>query len=139
MLNILIVDDSATMRSIVARVLRLAAVPVENLYFAENGERGLEILKACPVDLVMVDINMPVMDGCEMLERMKADTGLSDIPAIVVSTEGSESRISKLKSLGISAFVRKPFDRDALAGTINKLLGGEIAGRSRAGASHIMN
>lgn len=122
-LNILIVDDSITVRAVIAKTLQIAEVPVNELHEAENGQVALEILKNHWIDLVFADINMPVMTGVEMIERMNEDGLLKSIPVVVVSTEGSATRIDSLKEKGISAYIRKPFTPEALKEVIERITG----------------
>lgn len=117
-LNILVVDDSDIIRSMIQRTLRLAQLPLGNLYEASNGREGLEVLSEEWVDLVLADINMPVMTGAEMIDHMRALPELVDVPVIVVSTEGATERIDELMKRGISAWVRKPFTPEAIRDVI---------------------
>jgi len=107
--NVLVVDDSDVIRAMIARTLRLAAVPVGELHNAGNGKEALQVLEDEWIDLVLADINMPVMNGEEMLERMRGCPETADIPVIVVSTEGATERVSQLLGNGVTAWVRKPF------------------------------
>lgn len=120
--NILLVDDSAVMRGIIKKTLKLSGIPLGELLEGSNGREGMEILNHHWVDLVITDINMPVMDGEEMLDAMKQDNNLKDIPVLVVSTEGSESRIERLKAKGVR-FLRKPFSPERLRDEIYDILG----------------
>ena len=121
--NILIVDDSPTIRAIITKVLRLAKVAINELYEAENGQEALDILKDNWIDLVLADINMPVMNGIEMIERMSADGLLDTIPVIVVSTEGSTPRVERLKNQGIKGYIRKPCSPEFLRQLVDETLG----------------
>jgi len=121
--NILIVDDSPTIRAIIKKVLRLAKVAINELFEAENGKVALDILKAQWIDLVLADINMPVMNGIEMIERMSADGLLDTIPVIVVSTEGSTPRVERLKGQGIRGYIRKPCSPEYLRQLVDETLG----------------
>jgi two-component system chemotaxis response regulator CheY len=125
--NILLVDDSETMKNVIAKALEMAGVSVGSLFKAENGLKGLDVLKSEWVDIVFADINMPVMTGVEMVERMKADPATAGIPVVVISTEGSLARIHQLEQMGISGFLRKPFQPAALKKTIDAILGGAHA------------
>lgn len=116
--NILITDDSDTVRAVVAKTLRLSGLPLGDLREAENGNTALRLLREHWIDLVLADINMPEMNGLELVAQMKADDTLNDIPVIIVSTEGSKTRIDDLKRQGISAFVRKPFTPESLKAAI---------------------
>lgn len=112
-LNVLIVDDSAVMRAVIMKTLGMSGVPLGELHQAGNGEQALEILAAQPVDLVMLDISMPVMRGDEMLERVRAMPGHEELPVVVVSSERSGERIDRMKALG-AEFVCKPFAPEEL-------------------------
>lgn len=123
-LNVLVVDDSATVRSVIAKTLRLAEVPINELHEASNGEEALVVLKDQWIDLVFSDLNMPVMDGMALVDRMSSDEILKAIPVIIVSTEGSTTRIEELKLKGISGFIRKPFTPEQVREMIDSVLGG---------------
>lgn len=122
--NILVVDDSRTTRFIIAKTLKLAGVPVNELYQAENGAEALELLNKNWVDLVLADINMPVMDGVEMVDRMSKDGLMKTVPVVVVSTEGSKTRIEEMRAKGVRAYVRKPFTPEAVRKVVGDILGG---------------
>lgn len=119
-LNILIVDDSQIMRAMIKKTLKMAGIPINDIFEASNGEEGLALLRRTPVHLAVVDINMPVMNGEAMVGRMKADEELSQIPVVIVSTEGSQTRIQRLTSQGIY-FVRKPFSPETIRDTIKSI------------------
>ena len=122
-LNILLVDDSDTVRAVLHKTLRLAEVPISECFQAANGAEGLDILEKNWIDLVFADINMPVMNGVQMIEKM-ADSGLlKTIPVIVVSTEGSQTRIDYLKSKGVRAYLRKPFQPEQIKSIVEDILG----------------
>ena len=121
--NILIVDDSAIIRKMISRTLHLASVPVGDIFQAENGRDALGILGCNWIDLVLADINMPVMDGMTMLETMHEDDVLRHIPVVVISTEGSETKIEKLWQKGMKAFIKKPFMPETIREVIHQVLG----------------
>ncbi len=123
--RILLVDDSATTRELIARTLEIAGFEIDSVYHAANGSEALEVLKDNWVDLVFADINMPVMNGIEMIERMKDDPVLSSVPVVVVSTDGSASRVEQLSAKGIRAYLRKPFTPEQLRGVVETVLQGE--------------
>lgn len=122
-LNILLVDDSTTVRAVIARSLELAGVPVGNLHQAANGREALAILGREWIDLVFADINMPVMNGVEMIEKMREDGLLQTIPVIICSTEGSVSRIEQLRAAGVRAYIRKPFTPELLRQVVEDTVG----------------
>lgn len=123
-ISILVVDDSETVRSVIAKTLRMTNVPVKELYTAANGQEALDVLRNQWVDLVLTDINMPVMTGVELIERMVEDDALKGIPVVVVSTEGSATRIEELKAKGVCAYLRKPFTPEKFQEVFQKVLGG---------------
>jgi two-component system chemotaxis response regulator CheY len=122
-LNILVVDDSSVMRGIVVKTLRLCGVPLGEIHEAGNGQEGLEVLENNWIDLALIDINMPVMNGEEMIERVRANPETRDLQVIVVSTESSETRIEMLQKKDIG-FVHKPFSPEVLRKTIAGMIGG---------------
>ncbi|MFQ6099048.1 MAG: response regulator, partial [Armatimonadota bacterium] len=88
-----------------------------------NGQEGLDAIDRQRIDLVLADINMPVMNGEEMIERMRASPRSSHIPVIVISTEGSRTRIERLEQRGAS-FVHKPFTPETLRDVVEAITGG---------------
>ena len=122
-LNILVVDDSDTVRAIIGKTLRLAEIPISEFHEAANGQEALDILKEHWVDLVFSDINMPVMNGVEMIERMSEDDLLRSVPVVMVSTEGSATRIEQLMSKGVRAYIRKPFTPEIIRNVVSNIVG----------------
>lgn len=120
--NVLVVDDSAVMRQMVVRTLKMSGLPLGTVLEAGNGEEGLFVLQDQWVDLLLLDINMPVMNGEEMLRRLRDNPETAQLPVIVVSTEGSETRLAALHELGAS-IVRKPFAPETLRDTILRVTG----------------
>jgi two-component system chemotaxis response regulator CheY len=121
-LNVLVVDDSAVMRAMISRVVRLTGLPLGDLREAADGAEGLAAVRDHWIDLVLLDVNMPVMDGETMLRELRADPDTADLPVIVVSTERSETRVAALEELGV-AFVHKPFAPEELRATILRITG----------------
>ena len=121
-INILVVDDSGVMRSMVIKTLRMTDIPLGDIHQAGNGREGLDVLGEQWIDLAIVDINMPVMNGEEMIDRMRDDPGMKDLPVIVVSTEGSKARIERLEHKG-AVFIHKPFTAEIVRDTIHRILG----------------
>jgi two-component system, chemotaxis family, chemotaxis protein CheY len=121
-LNILVVDDSSVMRSIVIRTLRMSGLELNDILQAGNGQEALDVLGKNWVDLVLLDINMPVMNGMELIDSVRKIPELSDLPMIVVSTESSSTRIETLKQRGVG-FVHKPFTPEMLRNSVIELTG----------------
>ena len=121
-INVLIVDDSGVMRAMVLKTIRMAGLPLAEVHEAGNGQEGLDLLDKHWIDLAIVDINMPVMNGEEMIDRMNENSETKDIPVVVISTEGSTARIERLQHKG-ATFIHKPFSAEAIRDTVKDLLG----------------
>ncbi len=121
--QILLVDDSNTTKTVITKALNLSGIDLGTIFKAANGREGLDLLQKEKIDLVFLDINMPIMGGMEMLDEMKKNPSLSSIPVVVISTEGSSTRIEELKSKGVAAFLRKPFLPEVLKQTVESILG----------------
>lgn len=121
-LNVLVVDDSAVMRAIIIKTLRLSGLAVGEVHEAANGLEGLRLLDSNWIDLALVDINMPEMNGEEMLDAVRLNPDTSSLPVVVVSTEGSDTRIEMLRNKG-ATFVHKPFTPERLRETIAHITG----------------
>ena len=135
--DILIVDDSATIRSMVKRTIRMIGLDVGEIYEASNGIEALAHLLEHEVAVLLVDINMPTMNGIQLLTRMKENAKLRDIPIVVASTEGSQKRIEQLTELGMAGYIRKPFQPEQLRDVLIPLLGvTQNAGSSDANADN---
>ena len=124
-LRLLVVEDSAMMRGVIRKTIGLMDIPVENLLEAENGEEGLSLLREHRCDLVLADVNMPVMSGCEMVSQMKEDDSLKDIPVILLTGEGSSLRVAKIRSMGIGGYLRKPFTPEELRAVVQRAIQGD--------------
>jgi two-component system chemotaxis response regulator CheY len=120
-LDILIVDDSAAIRKILQRVLRQADVDVGQVYEAGDGLEALETLKKHKVHLVLADVNMPNMNGMQLLAEIKSDAELASVPVIMVTTEGSQSKVMEAAQLGAAGYIRKPFSADQIKDKISSL------------------
>lgn len=120
-LKVLVVDDSAVMRQLIRRTLVLTGLPVEHVEEACDGAVALGALESSPFDLALVDINMPVMDGEELIDRMRCDHRFKDIPVLVVSTESGETRLARLNPK-VEGFVHKPFTPEALGDQITLMV-----------------
>lgn len=119
-LNILIVDDSATMRAMIKRAVRLSGADVASTLEAANGREALGLLESLPIDAVFTDLNMPVMSGTELLREMAA-RGWSHILRVVVSTDGSVARRDEVRDLGVRFYVDKPFAPEVIRDVLSEL------------------
>ncbi|RPI62340.1 MAG: response regulator [Planctomycetaceae bacterium] len=121
-INVLVVDDSGVVRTMIIRTLKLAGVPLGEVYQAANGQEGLDALDKNWVDLVFADINMPVMNGQEMIGHIRKNPAWADLPIIVVSTEGSQTRIEQLEQKG-ATFIHKPFAPEMIRQIVQSVTG----------------
>ena len=121
--QVMIVDDSAAMRQFIARVLALSGLEVGSCIQASNGQEALELLRTDWIDIVLTDINMPVMNGEQLVCQMKADEVMRTIPVLVVSTDCSEHRVQRMMSLGAKGYVKKPFSPELLRKSMEDILG----------------
>jgi two-component system chemotaxis response regulator CheY len=121
--TVLLVDDSVTIRGAMERTFKMAKLPMEEVLQASNGAEALEILKTHWVDIVLADINMPVMDGIDLVKRMKASPEWREIPVAIVSTEGSKTRMDELKTAGIAGYLRKPCKPEEIRDLLHSVLG----------------
>jgi two-component system chemotaxis response regulator CheY len=119
----MIVDDSPAMREFISRVITLSGLDVGGCVEASNGEEALALLRANWIDIILTDINMPVMNGEEFLRHVKEDEMLRSIPVMVVSTDGSEHRVQRMMELGAKGYVQKPFSPEELRRSMENLLG----------------
>lgn len=125
--SVLVVEDSKIVRSVIVKTLKLCCPEIATIHEAENGQLGLDLMDKNWVDMVFADINMPVMDGVEMITRMRDSGLLKATPVVVISTEGSETRIKQLLDMGVREFLRKPFTPEQLRDVLDKYLGGNHA------------
>jgi two-component system chemotaxis response regulator CheY len=121
--NVLLVDDSATVRAVMTKTLKIAQIPLGELSTACNGKEALDVLKEKWVDLVITDLNMPEMTGFELVDALFGDDRYKSIPILVVTTEGSATRIDDLKKKGVRGYVRKPFTPEQIGEMITKVMG----------------
>ena len=120
--DILVVDDSAAIRKILQRVLRQTGMAIKDIHEAGDGQQALELLKAQKISLVLSDINMPTMDGLQLLAAIKASTEWAPIPVVMITTEGGEARVAEAVKLGAIGYVRKPFTADQIKEKLTGLL-----------------
>jgi two-component system chemotaxis response regulator CheY len=121
-LRVLIVDDSRVMREMIARALGLSALPIASIDQAGDGAAALVAVRAKPYDLILLDLNMPVMDGEQFLATVRADPQLRRLLVVVCSTESHPTRIRRLRLLG-AEFVHKPFKPEEITAAIVRATG----------------
>ena len=121
--NMLIVDDSYSMRSVIRKIIALSGFKMDQCYEAQNGREALEILAKQWVDVIISDINMPEMNGIDFLKHLKQDNLFKDIPVIFVTTEGSKERMQEAIDAGAGGFLKKPFLPEELRTLLCDLVG----------------
>jgi two-component system chemotaxis response regulator CheY len=124
----LIVDDSAMMRKVVERALRQAGVNLTEVLQANNGAEALEMLREAAngnavFDLIFSDINMPVMDGLEFIEKRKQEGLAPNVPVVMITTEGSTPMVMRALAAGAKGYICKPFTTDQVKACVMPLLG----------------
>ena len=122
MQRILVVEDSPTMRALLTASLEQLSAPLKITEVAS----GFEALRALPrasFDLIVTDINMPDINGLELVSFVKSNPATESIPLVIVSTERSERDLERGVSLGADAYVVKPFDPEDLRAIVGELLG----------------
>ncbi len=128
--SVLIVDDSPVMRSFIRRVLTLSGFEVGECVEAGNGVEALAQLSAHRVDIILTDINMPGMNGEELLLKLQADGTLKTTPAVVISTDATNERIVRMIELGAQGYMSKPFSPESLRDELERVLGERDASRA---------
>lgn len=124
MLNrILIVDDSATTRAMIKRVIKMSELPVEQVLEAGDGATALEMLASSAVNLVLLDLNMPTMDGVEVTRRMRSEQATRHIPIVIISAEPNADQLTQLKLSGIQGVIRKPFTPEMIRDIVTRVMG----------------
>ena len=120
--TVLIVDDSAMMRKVVLRVLKMADIEFEAVLEEGDGSEALNLLRANSVALIMCDINMPVMSGLQLLQQIKEEKLALGVPIVMVTTENSESQIRQAMLAGARGYIRKPFALEHIKNNVKPLL-----------------
>jgi len=113
-LDVMIVDDSAAIRKILQRVIIQAEIPLGKVIEAGDGAEAIKALEGAKVGLILSDINMPNMDGLQLLSAIKSNPETHSIPVIMITTEGGSTKVMEAVSLGASGYVRKPFTADQI-------------------------
>jgi len=124
-INILVVDDSEIMRKMIIRTVNLCGLDIGEIYQAGNGRDGLDQLEQNWIDILFIDVNMPVMDGMEMLQKVRNNPEIKDLPILIISTESNPHRIKEISERG-AGFVHKPFTPEKLREKIEEMLYPEL-------------
>ncbi len=118
--NVLVVDDSPTMRQLIVFALkRLRDVSITE---ANDGVDGLKKISSAKFDLVLTDINMPVMDGLKLVSLIRGDATHKDVPIVVITTEGGQEDKDRAMALGASSYITKPIQANSVLTVVKDLL-----------------
>lgn len=120
--DVLIVDDSAAIRKILQRVLRQTDIPIGDVLEAGDGVEALKTLNDRQVNLILSDINMPNMDGLQLLAYLKQNEKWKSVPFVMVTTEGGQGKVIEAVQLGAAGYVRKPFTAEQIKEKLSGLV-----------------
>ncbi len=120
-MEVLIVDDFATMRRILKNIL--TQIGFNNLYEAGDGKSALKLLKNQKIDLIMCDWNMPIMTGLDLLNAVRGDDELKEIPFVMVTAEAQKENIIQAVQAGVNNYVVKPFTTETITQKLEKVFG----------------
>ena len=123
--RILIVDDSPLLRATARRAVLQAGAAPERVREAQNGQEALAALQKEPADIVLLDINMPVMDGYQFVEEKAKNPTLATTKVALVTTEGNKKRLERMTQLGVTHYLRKPFEPEELRALVTELFQGK--------------
>jgi two-component system, chemotaxis family, chemotaxis protein CheY len=121
--NVLIVDDSGAMRAVIKKIITISGFKMSRCFEADNGCEALKQLKQNWVDVIISDINMPEMNGLQLLQSLSQDPLYQSIPVIIVSTEGSRDRIKEALQRGAKGFIKKPFLPEDIRRVLHDVIG----------------
>jgi two-component system chemotaxis response regulator CheY len=121
--NILVVEDSPTMRQLISFAMK--RIPNASVIEATDGVDALKKLSSDKIDLILADINMPVMDGLKLVSLVRGNPAFKDIPIIMVTTEGAEEDRKRAISIGANAYLPKPIQTQELLKLVNTFLSGQ--------------
>lgn len=119
-LKFLIIEDSPTMRQLIRFALN--RLPQAEVIEASDGVDGLKKLSSNEVDLILTDINMPIMDGLKLVSLVRSNDSYRDIPIVIITTEGAEEDRERAMALGANAYITKPIQSTSLLKTVKDLL-----------------
>ena len=126
-MRILIVDDSSMMRAMIKRVVKLTKVPVEEILEAGDGAQALALLESHDVQLLLTDINMPVMSGAELLREIALHDRWRGMSRVIISTDGSTARREEAADLDVRCYLEKPFSPEVLRDVLKEVADIELA------------
>ena len=118
-MKVLVVDDFATMRRIVKNIL--TQLGFKNIVEADDGATAVDLLKNEKVDLIISDWNMPKMTGLELLQHVRADAAMADVPFVMVTAEAQQDNIILAVKAKVSQYIVKPFTAETLGEKLDKV------------------
>jgi two-component system, chemotaxis family, chemotaxis protein CheY len=121
--NVLIVDDSTPMRAVIKKIVKASEFNVGQFFEAINGLEAMEVLNNEWIDLVLTDYNMPDMNGLELVEEMNKDDHLKSIPAVMITKEGSRTRVEEFMAKGVMDYIKKPFTPEQIKQKLKHIMG----------------
>lgn len=121
-LNVLIADDSRTSRTYLLKCLQVFGFPVAEAHEVATGKLAVDLMSAKQIDILFLDINMPGMGGIEVVEWLRQAGKMEQTRVIMVTAEGSNERLGKLRELGVTRFLRKPFKPEEFSGLVAEFL-----------------
>lgn len=121
--DVLIVDDSGSMRKVIKKVLQLSGFQVGECLEAANGRDALKVLARHEVDLILSDINMPEMNGVDLLRVLRRQAQWHDLPVVFITTETSETALKEALALGAKGYLRKPFRPESILSLLTEIMG----------------
>jgi two-component system chemotaxis response regulator CheY len=120
--NILIVDDSSTMRDVVKKTIKMSGFDLGEIFEAGDGKEALAVLKEEWADVILSDVRMPGMDGLAFLKALHEEGMMSTTPVVMVTTEARQDRIDELMNLGAKACIQKPFKPEDIKRILMRVL-----------------
>ncbi len=121
--NVLIVDDSNSIRAVVKKIVTLSGFQMDTCLEASNGRQAMELLADNWVDVIISDINMPEVNGLELLDLLSKNETLKEIPVIMITTEGSDQRMKEAFARGAKGFIKKPFLPEEIKKVLYEVIG----------------
>ena len=119
--HLMIVDDSPTMRRVIRKTVTLSGVQVEECWEAGDGREALEILHRHPIDLILTDINMPRMNGLEMLKEMQKEEGWRKIPVFLITSQDNNDHFGETSGWRVKGYLQKPFHPETLRDLLSRM------------------
>lgn len=120
--NVLIVDDSQIMRKVIRKTVTLCGFDLGDCWEAGDGREALDVIKAHFVDLILTDLNMPGMNGLEMLRELGKEEMYRNIPVVLITTEGSEKCFQEADALSVKGYIQKPFHPEVIRDVLTRIM-----------------